>query len=97
MTYAIRVIGAQMPEGWMNVPESGRYLMDFDVAVHPGHGSFPSTPSIRRAKHFANAGDATKFWQTQSLVVPLRTDGLPNRPLTAYTIEIVPTDEIEAI
>ena len=31
---------------------------------------------------------AWECWKTQSTVVPERPDGQPNRPLTAYTVEI---------
>ena len=33
--------------------------------------------------------DVMDCWKTRSLVAPLRDDGKPNRPLTAYSIEPV--------
>lgn len=88
MTCAILILGAQMPGGLMLTKESGRYVVDFDIANHTGRGPIPSTPDISKAKHFANAGEAIEFWRTQSKVRPLREDGEPNRPMTAYTIEV---------
>lgn len=90
MTVAIRVIGAQMPEGLVRRPESDRFLMDFDVAAHNGRAPFPTTIDIRLAKHFPDVVEALEFWRTQSRVRPLRPDGGANRPLTAFTVEVVP-------
>ena len=93
MTCIIKVIGAEMPGGTATIPESGRYLMDFDVGAHTGRGPIPTTLDPSAAKQFANAGEALEFWKTQSRVRPHRDDGLPNRPLTAFTVEIVKLDE----
>lgn len=41
------------------------------------------------AMKFLDAQVALELWRTQSKVRPLRPDGQPNRPLTAFTIEIV--------
>ena len=92
MTCAILVIGAQMPVGTTRTQESDRYLVDFDVKEHTGRGPIPTTPDIAKAKHFTNAAEALEFWRTQSRVRPRRPDGLPNRPLTAFTVEIVPVE-----
>jgi hypothetical protein len=40
------------------------------------------------ALRFENGGDAMRFWRQQSILQPLRDDGKPNRPLTAFTVEI---------
>lgn len=55
-----------------------------------GRGETVLTEERTRAKTFANAGEAFEFWRQQSKTVPLRPDGRPNRPLTAYTVEILP-------
>lgn len=89
MTVAIRVIGAQMPGGLAHCPESDRFLMNFDVAAHNGRAPFPTTIDIRLAKHFPDPAAALEFWRTQSRVRPLRPDGEANRPLTAFTVEVV--------
>jgi len=92
MTCAIKIWGAQMARGTMTTPETGRYLRDFDVGAHNGRVDdfpIPTTDKIEEARHFANAGEALTFWQTQSRVRPLRPDGDPNRPLTAFTVEVV--------
>jgi hypothetical protein len=44
------------------------------------------------AMAFDDVKTALEYWQRQSTVVPRRTDGRPNRPLTAYTVEMAWTD-----
>lgn len=38
------------------------------------------------AKQFEAPHEAMQYWQQQSEIAPLRPDGMPNRPLTAYTV-----------
>lgn len=47
------------------------------------------TPDPERAVRFVSTSKALQAWNTQSKQRPLRPDGLPNRPLTALTVEIV--------
>lgn len=44
-----------------------------------------TTPNITDALIFPTAYEALEFWRQQ---VGLRPDGKPNRPLTAFTVEI---------
>lgn len=89
MTCVIRCMGiAGMPGGPI-----GQFLMGFDVDANQGRGSDSWCFSARGAMHFPDAAAAMAAWKTQSTRFPTRTDGRPNRPLTAYSIEIV---EIEA-
>jgi hypothetical protein len=64
------------------------YVQDCDVDAFGGQGhvTFTRVPSL--AKQFMNAAEAMTYWQRQSTVLPLRPDGMPNRPLTAYTVEV---------
>jgi hypothetical protein len=89
VTVAIKVVGAQMPDGTVLVPESGRYLCQFDVAGHDGRSWIPTTDDITQAALFPTVVEALEFWRTKSLKRALRPDGQPNRPLTAYTVELV--------
>jgi len=92
MTCAIKILGAQTFGGTMTTPETGKFLKDFDVGAHDGrveHFPIPTTDKIEEARHFENAGEALLFWSTQSRVKPRRPDGKPNRPLTAFTVEVV--------
>jgi hypothetical protein len=67
---------------------AGCYLQNFWPELDDGAAHVQVTPDVKHAKLFDSAGDAAEFWKTQSKVVPLRPDGLPNRPLTAFTVEI---------
>lgn len=89
MTCAIRVLGVQMPDGLKRCPESGQYLRAFKVHQHDGRAPIPATPDIERAAIFPTPAEALAFYRTRSVVVSTRQDGEPNRPLTAYTIEVV--------
>lgn len=60
------------------------YLKSFDLEANRGRGAETVTAYKRRALHFENLEAAFECWRGQSRTVPLRTDGKPNRPLTAY-------------
>lgn len=86
MTHAILIMG---PAAGGTTADDGRYLMDFDVAQHDGRGPIPTTDKIEEARHFPTPADAINFWRTQSVTRPCRPDGEANRPLTAYSVELV--------
>lgn len=74
----------------------GRYVKSFDANFtppepHPPYpnGSLAWTPNIEEAMTFEAQSDAIKLYNTQSTTIPYRHDGLPNRPMTAYTAMIV--------
>ncbi len=54
------------------------------------------TPNIAEAKVFATWADATEEWRkplvTKSGNIRIRMDGNPDRPLTAFSVEIVPAE-----
>lgn len=69
---------------------SVQYLKAFDVEAHDGRGECDATGDLAEAMVFDSYREASAAWQTQSVKRPLREDGQPNRPLTAFTIEVVP-------
>jgi hypothetical protein len=78
-------------ERWFGMAvEPGDYLADFDVdagdSVTTGVATWTSDSA--EALRFNSATDAVRFWRQESTRVPLRSDGKPNRPLTAVTISI---------
>jgi hypothetical protein len=73
-------------------PYAGTYLVDCDVDAHDGRGAVLATKDRSRAKVFADAAEAFTYWKRTSRVRPRRPDGKPNRPLTAYHIEILKDD-----
>lgn len=75
-------------EGVESPPElAGQYLKSFDVNAHDGLGTAEWTVSVGQAMKFADLIEAVETWRTQSVVRPLRADGQPNRPLTAFSVE----------
>jgi len=67
----------------------GQYLVSFDFDHDDGRGRGEFTKDPARAKKFADAGEAMKFWRTASTVHPIRrSDGKPNRPFTSISVEI---------
>jgi len=77
----------------------GQYLVQYD----PGRGGVePVTgrpmlchmvthPDVEQATKYS-VTDAVKVWQAVDPRHPVRADGKPNRPLTAFSVEIMPPD-----
>jgi hypothetical protein len=64
----------------------GQYLEGFDPDAHHGLGEAFWTPDKNKALPFADVREAMELWRKPSTVRPLRPDGKPNRPLTAFTV-----------
>lgn len=64
------------------------YLEWFDVDGRDGLGSETLTFDIAKALRFETTEQALAAWKRQSNVRPIRPDGKPNRPLTAYSAEV---------
>lgn len=85
MGYVIRVLGLagepfQSPLRY--------WLASADVNARGGRGSMVTTLVRSEALTFPSQREAFEFWRQRSTRRPLRPDGRPNRPLTAFTIEI---------
>jgi hypothetical protein len=63
-----------------------RYLAGFWPDRHGGRGEITFTDDPNEARRFASFQAVMECWKTQSRVTPMRPDGKPNRPLTAFTI-----------
>lgn len=61
------------------------YLKSFDLEARGGRGAETVTADKQSAMHFPDLVAAWECWKGQSKTVPYRTDGKPNRPLTAFT------------
>lgn len=83
--YTIRVIGN--PGAGVTF-EDPRYLEQGDVDAHEGRGDALLTGNIDRALEFDTAEKAFAYWKRIPVARPFRPDGEPNRPLTAFTVEI---------
>lgn len=66
----------------------GKYLEWHDVDAHGGRGADRWTSDVSKALRFNSFQDAMACWKQQSKKVPLRDDGKPNRPLTAYSVMV---------
>lgn len=65
----------------------GPYLQSSNPDANWGRGDETWTDELSEAKRFATFMDAMDCWKAQSTVRPIRPDGRPNRPLTAYSVE----------
>jgi len=97
MACILKIIGAANGgvlgiEGW--------YLKEYDPTkdAPAGERCMWFTPNIAEAKVFATAADAGEEWRkplvTKSGNIRIRRDGNPDRPLTAFTVEIMPAEEV---
>jgi len=71
-----------------NSLEKGEYLEWADPDANNGIGADRWTTDIDKAKKFATFADAVECWRAQSTVNPVRPDGKPNRPMTAWSITV---------
>jgi hypothetical protein len=70
------------------------YLRDFDPDYADGRGHVSVTRDIAFARRFDSMIEAMEEWKRPSNVHPIReTDGKPNRPLSAYTVQCVKVEE----
>jgi hypothetical protein len=69
---------AGLPVGW--------YLASYDADGNDGWGEATWTNNPAEAIAFTTAIEARACWTEQSRLRPLRPDGKPNRPLTAFSI-----------
>jgi hypothetical protein len=69
-------------------PEAGQYVVVFDHDAHAGRGTGMFSRDVAHALRFNTKADAIEFWNRASRLRPLRPDGEPNKPMTAYTVEI---------
>lgn len=85
--------GAVIHSEW---PQDGRpaYVRRFDPDANGGLGEVIWTQDVRLAWRFRDQVEAMEYWRQPSTVLPLRPDGKPNRPLTAYSISVIPVDAI---
>lgn len=70
-------------------PFEGQFLEWYDPDL-PGEGALAGfTRDASKAKTFPDGAAALEEWRRVRSVDPVRPDGKPNRPLTAFTVELV--------
>lgn len=66
----------------------GKYLEWSDPNAKRGMGDERWTGDVSKAKQFGSFSEAMECWKAESTIRPIRPDGKPNRPLTAYSITV---------
>lgn len=66
----------------------GEYVKVYDPEAHDGRGFIEFTKNINEAITFNSNREAMDFYRQISTTRPLRQDGKPNRPLTAFSVMI---------
>lgn len=70
----------------------GRYIVEYDPTLswHNADRSYKliTTADITKARGFDNLPEASRYIHRVCPNFPTRADGQPNRPITAFTIEI---------
>lgn len=66
----------------------GRYVKSFSPDGYLGRGLLDTTDKLEEAHRYPSKLDALTAYRSQSTTHPLRLDGKPNRPLTAFHCEI---------
>lgn len=64
----------------------GQYLAWSDPDAKNGYGDDRWTDDLGNAKKFATFEAAMLCWKAQSTIRPMRNDGKPNQPMTAYSV-----------
>lgn len=81
----VRVLGSSMEGPFAR----HMYIESFDVEAFGGYGKAVLTYDVDEAHVFADPGEALTALRQQSTSMPFRADGYPNRPLMAYTSEVL--------
>lgn len=85
------VIHLLEPADGQKHPHAGAYLQDFIPGPLHSRGEGIATADLAQAKRFPSPAEALQYYRQTNGVRP---DGKPNRPLTAWTVEILPIDEV---
>lgn len=75
--------------GLVNGPEVNEWLKTYDLEAFGGRGHAIFTKDKAKALRFETKEAAWDCWRSISKTKPVRQDGKPNRPLTAFTITIL--------
>lgn len=73
------------------------FLKAYDPDANGGRGAIAFTSSREDAMHFNGFLEAMECWKQQSTVQPIRLDGKPNRPLTAYSVTPIPANDFRPL
>lgn len=86
MAVFVMVCQGRAHDGWGPV---GQYLESFDPEPFAGRGVIRWTANLDKAQRFPGVDAVMEEWRRSPKSHPIRlSDGLPNRPLTGFTISI---------
>lgn len=85
MSYAIKLLDCP---GILDAAQEPLAFPCYVRAYDPDRHVLELTLDPNEALRWASPGDAIATWNMQSVSEPFRSDGRPNRPLTAFTVEI---------
>ena len=74
------------------VTEERGWLVAFDIEARNGRGDFLFSNDPLEAYTWPTMDAALADYVRQSSMVPLRDDGMPNRPLRGFTVQFVELD-----
>lgn len=60
------------------------------VATDVLDGAISLVTDVAKAKRYESARDALDAYNAVSPAIPVRPDGEPNRPMTAFDVEMIP-------
>ena len=93
MNYVIEIVnlvGSTIKEG---PKPDGHFVQFYDPDAFEGRGDLVLTASYERALRFGSHRQAWEFYTQTSKTRPVREDGRPNRPLTAFSVQVRPIRE----
>jgi|DEB0MinimDraft_6_1074348.scaffolds.fasta_scaffold88546_2 hypothetical protein len=75
----------------------GMFLKEYDPDGNGGAGIIVSSRSLQDAKQYESVQEAIEHYRAVSKTHPRRVDGEPNRPITAFSAEVLSyKDALEA-
>jgi hypothetical protein len=83
----VRVYGVIGPQEW-----DGHYLQWYDPEGNAGNGDVRITPFREHAARFPDIDAVLRLYRAVQKCRPLRDDGKPNRPLSAFTLDVQQAD-----
>jgi hypothetical protein len=87
--YVIRCVGVEGTLIGGGEDPTGKYLSFYDPEFGGGYGMAEWSTDAKEAMTFATTKAAVECYRTIPATRPRRSDGLPNRPLSAYSVEIM--------
>ena len=89
MSFVIQIEWLGGAQGRIEPDKSeGQFVLNFDPDAHDGMGHLWTAAKPQDAIQFAGYKEALEYYRQVSHVRPVRDDGKPNRPLTAFTVSI---------